>query len=86
MQPLTDIFVGSGFNSKKRFKQAKIHLPDWDTKWWPLQKAAWKELKDELSKPMILACPDPTARKRVMTDASDYGLGGVLLQESDDGK
>ena len=86
MQPLTDMLVGSGSNSKKRYKHAKIHLPDWDTKWGPLQKAEWRDLKDELSNPMMLACSGPTVRRRVMTDASDYGLGGVALQESKDGK
>lgn len=51
-----------------------------------VQTRAWQELKGALSSPEILAAPRRGAPKKVMTDASTYGLGGVLLQQNDDGK
>lgn len=36
--------------------------------------------------PDVLNCPKRGAPKKVMTDASSYGLGGVLLQMSEGGK
>ena len=47
--------------------------------------SAWEQLKSELSEPGFLAAPDITARKTVMTDASDYGLGGFLIQFEEGG-
>lgn len=44
------------------------------------------ELKNALSDPEFLAAPVRGAPKKVMTDASGYGLGGVLLQMNADGK
>lgn len=50
------------------------------------QKSAWADLKAALANPEVLAAPIRGAAKRVMTDASGYGLGGVLLQVREDGK
>lgn len=45
-----------------------------------------QELKGKLSNPGILVTPRRHAPKKLMTDASDYGLGVVLLQEAYDGR
>jgi len=84
-RPLNDLLRGSGFNKKKRHRGQVLAIPEWDSKWGDAQREAWRTLKDELSNPLILAAPRSNAPKRVMTDASDYGVGGVLLQQNDDG-
>lgn len=77
-RPLYEILQGSGFNKKK--KRGKIcRISDWAEKWGDLRRDERKDLKDELSNPKISAPPDPRKRKIVMTDASDYGAGGVLI-------
>ena len=81
-KPLYEVLEGSGFNKKKpKRKPVKIH--DFDKKWGEAQKSAWKDLKDDLSNPQFLASPKDGASKKVMSDASDYGLGAVLLQEEE---
>lgn len=83
--PLYAALKGTGFSKKRRHGQ-RLVIPDWKARWGKDQTKAWKELKDALSNPEILAAPRRGAAKRVMTDASAYGLGGVLLQETKDGK
>ena len=53
---------------------------------WGLdQESAFQKVKDELSKPTVLALYDPQADLKVSADASSYRLGSVLFQlESDD--
>ena len=46
------------------------------------QDRAFIQIKEELSKPTVLALYDSTADTKLSADASSYGLGGVLLQKS----
>ena len=52
--------------------------------WDSAQSIAFQQVKDELSKPTTLALYDPDAPTKVSADASLYGLGAVLLQQSND--
>lgn len=51
---------------------------------WLNHKIAWQDLKEELSNPKLLTAPDGTKRKIVMKDASDFVLGGGLIQVGDE--
>ena len=51
--------------------------------WGPDQDQAFANVKAELSKPTVLALYNPLAPTKVCADASSYGLGAVLMQESD---
>ena len=50
--------------------------------WSTEQSNAFNRLKEELSKPTTLALYDLHAPTKLSADASSYGLGAVLLQES----
>jgi len=52
-------------------------------KWEPEQQSAFDLLKNLLTDAPVLACPDFSVKMTLQTDASDYGLGGVLNQEID---
>jgi len=81
-KPLYDVLKDSGCNRKKRWRNDSHNIIDWDKKWGDKQRNAWQDLKEGLCDPNELASPDCKKQKVVMTDASDYGIGGVLLQES----
>ncbi len=49
--------------------------------WGHDQEKAFTDLKEELSRPTILALYNPLAATKVSADASAYRLGAVLLQE-----
>ena len=49
--------------------------------WGDAQQRAFEELKSKLSTAPVLVIPDCKKTMFVQTDASDVGLGAVLLQE-----
>src|SRR6266498_842904 len=54
--------------------------------WTVSQQTAFDILKRKLTEEPILAHPDFTKMFKLYTDASDVGLGAVLIQEDDQGK
>ena len=53
--------------------------------WEPAQDLAFRELKAALSSQPVLRLADFTKQFVVRTDASDQGLGAILLQQHEDG-
>ncbi|CAN1260507.1 Transposon Ty3-I Gag-Pol polyprotein [Linum perenne] len=49
--------------------------------WSEQCQEAFQKLKGAMSKEPVLALPDPTKPYEVQTDASDFAIGGVLMQE-----
>jgi hypothetical protein len=49
--------------------------------WTGKCQGAFEKLKQLLTEAPLLRTPDVSKTYRVVTDASDIGLGGVLLQE-----
>ena len=52
--------------------------------WGYAQDKTFKEIKTCLISPPVLALYDCNRRTKVSSDASAYGLGGVVLQQQDD--
>lgn len=53
---------------------------------WNIEaEKAFTELKNELAKQTLLAHPSETAPMRLVTDASDFGMGTVLEQKTNEG-
>ena len=50
--------------------------------WQEEQKEAFRKLKNAVEHTQVLALPDPRKRFVLATDASDYAIGGVLMQPS----
>ena len=53
--------------------------------WGPAQERAFKTLRDLLTSSPILRLPDLSRQFILRTDASDIGVGAVLLQQYEDG-
>ena len=53
--------------------------------WDDDKQAAFDELKRLLTSSHVMAAPDMNRPYRLYTDACDYAIGGILVQESDDG-
>ncbi|KAH8349451.1 hypothetical protein KR067_013707 [Drosophila pandora] len=54
--------------------------------WTSRQQEAFEKLKSRLAEDPVLACPDFTKKFVLQTDASDYGVGAVLTQDTDEGE
>ena len=54
--------------------------------WSPACQLAMDELIDKLLSAPVLVLPDPARPKAIMTDASNYAMGMVLLQQQPDTK
>ena len=52
--------------------------------WSEYQQAAFELLKQCLVSPPVLAKYDPRKETKVEADASQYGIGAVLIQKQDD--
>jgi len=83
IQPLNKVLVVTNWNKKKR-KAVSVVIPEWGSKWKQPQTAAFKDLKAELSNPVLLASVEPGRKKVLVTDASDVGVGSALLQKTED--
>lgn len=55
-------------------------------KWTDEQESAFQKIKDLLTSEPVLGIYNPKARTEIHTDASSKGIGGMLLQEAEDGK
>ena len=66
----------------------KDSLTDWNQTIEPTedQQEAFDTLKNHLIEPPILALPKPGRPYMIDCDASDYGIGAVLLQQQDETK
>ena len=53
--------------------------------WTERQEKAFRELKEQFTKELVLAAPDIDKKMRMEVDALDYATGGVLSMECEDG-
>ena len=52
--------------------------------WGPHQDRAFSNVKEEITRPTVLAHYNPNARTKIAADASSFGMGSVLLQLNND--
>ena len=52
--------------------------------WGPEQDRVLSNMKEEITRPTLLAHYNPEAHTKISTDASSFGLGSVLLQLNQD--
>lgn len=78
LEPLYAIVKGTGWNRKKP-RRKNVSIPIWDEQWGEEQRWAFEVLKEIFASPKFLAALRPGAEKKLVTDASMYGLGAVLL-------
>lgn len=83
--PLYDVLKETGFTKKKKHDQ-RVAVPDWNMQWQIEQKIDRRKLNDAFISPAILSTPIRGLSKRAMTDNSEYGSGGSLLERSNGGK
>lgn len=53
--------------------------------WTEICQKAWEELKELLLNCVVLQFPDPKKPYKLYTDASDYSMGAILVQEDANG-
>jgi hypothetical protein len=83
--PLYDVLTGTAWNKKKPRRKV-IELQYWDNLRKEAQHEAFLRLREVLADPGFLVAAREGARKLLCTDASRYGIGGVLLQQEDTGR
>ena len=82
-KPLNDLLkTGSGGHTAAGSRAAGRAAVDWG----PAQQSAFEELKSALTSPPVLATYSPELQCVMTTDASEYGVGGVLEQETPGGR
>jgi RNase H-like domain found in reverse transcriptase/Reverse transcriptase (RNA-dependent DNA polymerase) len=78
--PLYQVLVGT---ANKKGKKSVLTLPDWHGRWGIDQISSFALLKDIMSAPEFLVRPRAGVRRKLVTDASKYALGAVLLQDEE---
>jgi RNase H-like domain found in reverse transcriptase/Reverse transcriptase (RNA-dependent DNA polymerase) len=78
--PLYEFLVGTAWN-KRKGKKVVLTFPDWHERWGAEQKSSFSVLKDVMYAPEFLVPPRAGMRRKLVTDASKYDLGTVLLQD-----
>lgn len=76
--PLSDLLIEADSElRKKKFRPIR---------WTPIAQHAFEKLKEALTAEPVLIQPDRTKPYRIETDASEWAVGAVLMQEDSDSK